>query len=150
MCSKFYHYMKSTVILDEQSRQELRPQEHYYISHSSSPTTQELTLEDISPKWGMRLKGENMPSFMSLTWLRWRYELQKTSRCVVGEAYGYSSDYTEDCDECNRIGCKFLYYFMSNRRKRLEQNKQEFVKHWNEEHGQTQHPFLPNSCSVLL
>ena len=149
MCSKFYHYMKSTLVLDEQSRQKLRPQEHSFISHLSSPTTQELTLEDISPKWGMRLKGENMPSFMSLTWLRWRYELQKTSRCVVGEAYGYSSDYTEDCDECNRIGCKFLYYFMLNRRKRLEQNKQEFVKHWNEEHSQKQRSFLPISCSVL-
>jgi hypothetical protein len=136
--------MKSILILDEQSRQKLRQQ-----SHLSSPTTQELTFEDISPKWAMRLKSENMPSFMSLTWLRWRYELQKTSRCVVGEAYGYSSDYTEDCDECNRIGCKFLYYFMLNRRKRLEQNKQEFIKHWNEEHSQIQRPFLPNSCSVL-
>src|SRR5918997_3587818 len=144
MCSRFYSCMKGTLILDEQSRQKLRPQ-----SYLSSPTTQELTLEDISPKWAMRLKSENMPSFMSLTWLRWRYELQKTSRCVVGEAYGYSSDYTEDCDECNRIGCKFLYYFMLNRRKRLEQNKQEFVKHWNEEHSQKQHPFLPHGCSVL-
>lgn len=105
--------MKSTLILDEQSRQKLRPQEHSYVSHLLSPTAQELKLEDISPRWAMRLKSENMPIFMSLTWLRWRYELQKTSRCVVGEAYGYSSDYTEDCDECNRIGCKFLYYFMS-------------------------------------
>ena len=106
--------------------------------HLSSPTTEELTLEDISPKWAMRLKSENMPSFMSLTWLRWRHELQKQSKCVVGEAYGYSPHYTQNCAECEEIGCKFLYYFMSNRRKKLEQNKQEFVKHWNEEHSQKQ------------
>src|ERR687892_2888055 len=143
MCSKFYYHMKSTVILDEQSRK-WRPQEYSYISHLSSPATQELTLEDISPKWAMRLKSENIPSFMSLTWLRWRHELQKQSKCVVGEAYGYSPHYTQNCAECEEIGCKFLYYFMSNRRKKLEQNKQEFVKHWNEEHSQKQRPFPPN------
>jgi hypothetical protein len=148
MYPKFYLNMKSALILDEQSRQKLKLQEHSSMSHLSSPPTQELTLEEISPKWAMRLKGENMPTFMSLTWLRWRYELQKSSKCVVGEAYGYSSHYTEDCDECNRIGYKFLYYFMSNRRKRLELNKQEFVKHWNEEHSQNQRSFLPSNYPV--
>jgi hypothetical protein len=142
MYPKFYLTMKSALVLDEQSRQKLKPQEQSSISPSSSPT--ELTLEDISPKWALRLKNENTPTFMSLTWFRWKYELQKSSKCVVGEAYGHSSYYTEDCDECNRLGCKFLYYFMSNRRKRLELNKQEFVKHWNEEHHQYKRPFLPN------
>jgi len=126
--------MKSALMLDEQSRLNQKLQEHSHMSPPLQP--QELTLEDISPKWASRLKSENMPTFMSLTWLRRRYELQKSSKCVVGEAYGYSSHYTENCDECNRIGCKFLYYFMLNRRKRLEQNKQDFVKHWNEAHSQ--------------
>jgi hypothetical protein len=118
------------LMLDEQSCQKPKMQEH---SHISLP--QELTLEDISPKWTSRLKSENIPIFMSPTWLRWRYELQKSSKCVVGEAYGYSSEYTENCDKCDRIGCKFLYYFTFDWRKRLELNKQEFVKHWNEEHN---------------
>jgi hypothetical protein len=140
--------MKSTLVLDERSRQKLKPQEQSSISPSSSPPTQELTLEDISPKWAMRLKSENMPTFMSLTWFRCKDELQKSSKCVVGEAYGYSSQYTEKCDKCDRIGCKFLYYFTFNWRKRLELNKREFVKHWNQEHSQSELPFLSNTCSV--
>jgi hypothetical protein len=146
MYAKLYLNMKSALMLDEQSCRRQKPQEHSHISPQSP--LQELTLEDISPKWASRLKSENIPIFMSPTWLRWRYELQKTSKCVVGEAYGYSSQYTENCDKCERIGCKFLYYFTFNWRKRLELNKQEFVKHWNEEHSQSERPFLPNTCSV--
>jgi hypothetical protein len=138
--------MISALMLDEQSCQRQKLQEHLHISPQSLP--RELTLEDISPKWASCLKSENIPIFMSPTWLRWRYGLQKTSKCVVGEAYGYSSQYTENCDKCDRIGCKFLYYFTFNWRKRLELNKQEFVKHWNEEHNQSERPLLSNTCSV--
>jgi hypothetical protein len=147
MYPKLYLNMKSGLILDEQSRQKSKPQEHSSISHLSSPT-QELTIEDISPKWAMRLKSENIPTFMSPNWLCWRYELGKSSKCIVGEAYDYSSHYTENCDECNAIGCKFLYYFIANLRRKLEQNKQDFVKHWNEVHSQYVRPFLPCTCSV--
>jgi hypothetical protein len=138
--------MISALMLDEQSCQRQKLQEHLHISPQSLP--RELTLEDISPKWTTRLKSENIPIFMSPTWLRWRYELQKTSKCVVGEAYGYSSQYTENCDKCDRIGCKFLYYFTFNWQQRLELNKQEFVKHWNEEHNQSERRLLSNTCSV--
>src|ERR671922_1127824 len=95
----------------------------------------ELMLEDISPIWASRLKKENLPTFMSLNWWKWHHELQKASKCVVGEAYGYSPQYTDDCGKCDRIGCKFLYYFTLNLRGRLESNRQDFVKHWNEEHS---------------
>jgi hypothetical protein len=146
MYPKLYLNMKSGLILDEQSRQKSKLQEHSHISTPSLP--QELTLEDISPKWAIRLKNDNIPTFMSRTWLQWRYQLQKTSTCVVGEAYGYSPHYTENCDECNVIGCKFLYYFMFNLRRKLEQNKQDFVKHWNDVHSQYERPLLPNTYSV--
>ncbi|HEU4824226.1 MAG TPA: hypothetical protein VFS97_12440 [Nitrososphaeraceae archaeon] len=96
---------------------------------------QPVVLEDISPIWASRLKKENLPTFMSPNWWKWHYELQKASKCVVGEAYGYSSQYTDDCDKCDRIGCKFLYYFTLNLRGRLESNKRDFIKHWNEEHS---------------
>ncbi len=139
MHAKLYLNMKSALMLDEQSCLRESPQEHSHISPQLPP--QELTLQDISPKWASRLKSENIPTFMSPTWLRWRFELQRTSKCVIGEAYGYSSEYTENCDKCDRIGCKFLYYFTFNWRKRLELNKQEFVKHWNEEHNQSERPF---------
>jgi hypothetical protein len=131
--------MRSALTLHEQSRLTQKLQERQHLSppqQPEPPSLQQLTLEDISPKWASRLKKENTPTFMSTTWLLWRFELQKTSKCVVGEAYGYSSHYTENCDECDRIGCKFLYYFTLNWRRKLELNKQEFVKHWNEEHSQ--------------
>ena len=131
--------MRSALTLYEQSRLTRKSQERQHLSpppRPEPPSLQQLTLEDISPKWASRLKKENIPTFMSTTWLLWRFELQKTSKCVVGEAYGYSSHYTENCDECDRIGCKFLYYFTLNWRRKLELNKQEFVKHWNEEHSQ--------------
>jgi hypothetical protein len=131
--------MRSALTLHEQSRLTQKLQERQHLSpppQPEPPSLQQLTLEDISPKWASRLKKENIPTFMSTTWLLWRFELQKTSKCVVGEAYGYSSHYTENCDECDRIGCKFLYYFTLNWRRKLELNKQEFVKHWNEEHSQ--------------
>jgi hypothetical protein len=96
---------------------------------------QQLVLEDISPIWASRLRKENLPTFMSPNWWKWYHELKKASKCVVGEAYGYSSQYTADCNECNRICCKFLYYFMLNMQGKLESNKQDFVKHWNEEHN---------------
>jgi hypothetical protein len=131
--------MRSALTLHEQSRLMQKLQKRQHLSpppQPEPPSLQQLTLEDISPKWASRLKKENIPTFMSTTWLLWRFELQKTSKCVVGEAYGYSSHYTENCDECDRIGCKFLYYFTLNWRRKLELNKQEFVKHWNEEHSQ--------------
>ena len=132
MYPKSYLNMKSAIMIDEESRQISKLQEH---SHISTPTL--LTLEDISPKWALRLKNENMPSLLSPTWLQWRFELQRSSKCVVGEAYGYSSEYTENCDECDRIGCKFLYYFTLNWRSKLILNKQQFVRHWNEVHSRS-------------
>jgi hypothetical protein len=75
-------------------------------------------------------------------WLKWHSELQYASKCVVGEAYGYSSRYTDDCNECYTICIKFLYYFTLCMQENLESNKQNFVKHWNEEHN--------NGISLLL
>jgi hypothetical protein len=92
-----------------------------------------LRLEDISPKWAGRLKGE-LPTFMSLTWFKWYFELKRTSKCVVGEAYGYSSSYIHNCSECDEIGWKFMYYFTIKSNKKLEENKNRFVNHWNEQH----------------
>ena len=74
----------------------------------------QLTLEDMSPKWAARLGKEELPSFLSLTWLRWYSELRRASECVVGEAHGHSSIYTYDCHECDKFGSKFLYCFMLN------------------------------------
>jgi hypothetical protein len=117
--------------VEKQFHQKTRPHEQLY-SPLTSP--EQLTLENISPVWASRLKKENLPIFISSTWLRWCSELRKTSKCVVGEAYGYSSRYVYGCHDCNKIGCKFPYYFMLNLHGKLESNKQDFVRHWNEKH----------------
>ena len=107
--------MRTRLIREGQLRRKQRSQEQLCLSTSHLPLLphlpQQLTFEDISPKWASR---ENIPTFMSLTWLQWRFELQRSSKCGGGEAYSYSSEYTENSDECDRIGCKFLYYFTLN------------------------------------
>jgi hypothetical protein len=130
---QIHHHKKQ--IPQEQSLHLSLPPPLLLLPPEQQQQQQQLVLENISPIWALRLKKENLPTFMSLTWWKWHYELQKASKCVVGEAYGYSSQYTDDCSKCDRIGCKFLYYFTLNWRGKLESNKQDFVKHWNEEHN---------------
>ena len=73
---------------------------------------QGLTFSDISPKWAKRLgEQQQLPVPLSLTWLRWYFELKRASRCVVGEANGYSSSFVYDCKERDEIGWRFMLYF---------------------------------------
>lgn len=122
--------MNIALTVEKQFHQKKKPQEWL----DSSLLLKQLALEDISPIWASRLKKENLPTFMSSTWFKWCSELRKTSKCIVGEAYGYSSRYVYGCDDCSKIGCKFLCYFTLNWHGRLESNKRDFVRHWNKEH----------------
>ena len=125
--------MKFALTVEKQFHHKPKPQKRLDLPLR---LLEQLTLENISPIWASRLKKENSPIFMSSTWLQWCSELRRSSKCVVGEAYGYSSRYVYGCDDCNRIGCKFLLYFTLNWHGRLEANKQDFVSHWNEIHAQ--------------
>jgi hypothetical protein len=124
--------MNMNIALVEKQFHKKKPQERL---DSSLLLTEQLTLEDISPIWASCLKKENLPTFMSSTWFKWCSELRKTSKCIVGEAYGYSSRYVYGCDDCSKIGCTFLYYFTLNWHGKLESNKQDFIRHWNKEHA---------------
>lgn len=93
-----------------------------------------LTLSNISPKWARRLGEQQLPAPMSITWLRWWFEIISPPKCVVGEAYGFSRSYTDNCKECGNIGDKFTLYFTLHLSSKLEENKQRFVNHWNKEH----------------
>ena len=92
-----------------------------------------LTLKDISPEWASRL--EQTPSLVSLNCLKWYFEIAHSSKCVVGEAYGFSSYYIYTCKDCGEIGFKFMLFFIINSHKKLEENKRRFVEHWNEKHA---------------
>ena len=93
-----------------------------------------LTLDTISPIWAKRLEESKLLPLLSLERLRLYLELKDTSKCVVGEAYGFSSLYVFDCKLCSKIGWKFMFYFMIHSYSKLERTKKEFVKHWSENH----------------
>jgi hypothetical protein len=93
-----------------------------------------LALDIISPTWAKRLEESKLLPILSLRRLQLYLELKDTSKCVVGEAYGFSSLYVYDCKRCSKIGWKFMFYFMIHSYSKLEGTKQEFVKHWSEKH----------------
>lgn len=94
-----------------------------------------LTLSDISPDWAKRLgERRHLPVPLSITWLRWYLDLKRTSKCVVGEAYGYSSSFVYDCKDCDDIGWRMMLYFTVYSFSKLKENTQRFVNHWNKEH----------------
>jgi hypothetical protein len=100
--------------------------------------TYPLELKHISPVWDSRI-SQKWPRLFSKMWFKWYFELKRTSKCVVGEAYGYSSSYIHKCKECDDIGWKFMIYFTIGSRKKLDLNREKFVKHWNETHLPTLH-----------
>jgi hypothetical protein len=95
--------------------------------------THPLELKHISPVWDSRI-SQKWPRIFSKMWFKWYFELKRTSKCVVGEAYGFSSTYIHRCKECDDIGWKFMIYFTISSRKKLDLNRERFVKHWNETH----------------
>jgi hypothetical protein len=94
-----------------------------------------LSINEISPIWAIRLKEKKSSLFLlSLTRFRWLFQILHPKKCVVAEAYGFSSSYTNDCAQCARIGNKFSLYYAINFHKKFEENQNRFVKHWNEKH----------------
>jgi hypothetical protein len=91
----------------------------------------ESSLSEISPKWAKRLET---PIPISITWLRWWFEIIRAQKCVVGEAHGFTSSYAYNCRECGKIGDQFSLYFMLRSSSKLEENKRRFVIHWNDNH----------------
>ena len=93
-----------------------------------------LTFDSISPVWAERLERRQQPIPLSFKWLRWYLEMISFSKCVVGEAHGFSSSYTSNRQECGRIGSVFALSFTIHSYSKLQEYKQMFVKHWNEKH----------------
>jgi hypothetical protein len=93
-----------------------------------------LTLDTTSPTWAKKLEESKLLPILSLERLQLYLELKHTSKCVVGEAYGFSSSYVSSCKRCSTIAWKFMFYFMICSYSKLEGTKKEFVKHWGEKH----------------
>jgi hypothetical protein len=102
-----------------------------------------LMLDTISPIWAKKLEESKLLPVLSLKRLRLYVELKHTSKCVVGEAYGFSSSYVFDCKCCSKIAWKFMFYFMIHLYSKLEETKKEFVKHWSEKHHHSNYHLYP-------
>ena len=106
-----------------------------YVNDNKIQNQKELlTLDAISPIWAKKLEQSKPLPILSLERLRLYLELKDTSKCVVGEAHGFSSSYVYSCKRCSKIGWKFMFYFMIHSYSKLERTKNEFVKHWGEKH----------------
>jgi hypothetical protein len=105
-----------------------------YLNDNEIQNQELLTLDIISPTWAKRLEESKLLPLLSLRRLQLYLELRDTSRCVVGEAYGFSSSYVSNCKACSKIALKFMFYFMIHSYSKLEATKKEFVKHWSEKH----------------
>jgi hypothetical protein len=93
-----------------------------------------LTLDAISPMWAKKLEESKLLPLLSFRRLKLYLALKRTAKCVVGEAYGFSSSYVSNCKSCSKISWKFMFYFMIHSYSKLEETKKEFVKHWSEKH----------------
>jgi hypothetical protein len=94
-----------------------------YVNDNEIQNQELLTLDAISPIWAERLEESKLLPILSLQRLQLYLELKDTSKCVVGEAYGFSSSYAYDCKWCSKIGWKFMFYFMIHSYSRLERMK---------------------------
>ena len=106
-----------------------------YVNDNEIQNQEELlTLDAISPIWAKKLEQSKLLPILSFERLRLYLELRDTSKCVVGEAYGFSSSYISSCKRCSKIAWKFMFYFMIHSYSKLERTKNEFVTHWSEKH----------------
>lgn len=97
----------------------------------------ELLFSEISPRWSERLnQARDSISPFSPIRLRWYHELKNSSTCVVGEAYGFSSSYVSKCKKCNKLGWRFMFYFLIQSNSRIEKTKINFADHWNKVHSE--------------
>src|ERR687885_2717456 len=97
-----------------------------YVKDNEIQNQEELlTLDAISPIWTKRLEESKLLPLLSLERLRLYLELKDTSKCVVGEAYSFSSSYVNDCKLCSKISWKFMFYFMIHSYSKLEGTKKE-------------------------
>jgi hypothetical protein len=96
-----------------------------------------LKLVDIAPNWTDKIKAlqeEGFPFPLSLGWWKWYFGLDSPSKCIVGEAHGYSSQYEKECKKCDSLGWEFGHSFLMRSAKDFKYNIEEFVTHWNEKH----------------
>jgi hypothetical protein len=105
-----------------------------YVNDNEIQNQELLTLDVISPTWVKRLEESKLLPVLSLERLQLYLELRDASKCIVGEAYDFSSSYVSNCSMCSKVSWKFMFYFMIHSYSKLEDTKKAFAKHWGEKH----------------
>jgi hypothetical protein len=105
-----------------------------YLSNELKGHELLLTLDTISTICVRRLDESKLLHLLSIVRLQLYAELKDASKCVVGEAHGFSSYYVSNCKWCSKISWKIMFYFIICSYSKLEDTKNEFVKHWSEKH----------------
>jgi|SRR5215217_3646557 len=113
------------------------PMKTQYTCLDEQEKQKPLNLYDIAPRWAKRLERNKLPFPLSPTWLKWYFELDSPSKCIVGEAYGYSALYEKKCKECDKLGWQFGHSFLMNSRLSLQRDVKIFVEHWTERHNRS-------------
>jgi len=101
-----------------------------YVNDNDIRNQEELlTLDTISPTWANKSEESKLVPTLSLRRLPLYLGLKGSSKCVVGEAHGFSSSYVSSCKRCSKIGWEFMFYFMICSYSKLERTKNGFVTH---------------------
>ena len=75
-----------------------------YVNDNDIRNQEELlTLDTISPTWANKSEESKLVPTLSLRRLRLYLELKDSSKCVVGEAHGFSSSYVSSCKRCFKL-----------------------------------------------
>ena len=73
--------------------------------------------------FGFTTRRKKTTNFIPLKWLRWQDELSSADKCVVGEAYGYSSSYILTMRNVRNY-LEIYVYFSIRWNKKVEENKE--------------------------
>ena len=83
-------------------------------------------LSQIAPVWASRLKEEKELNNLE------QLEFESWNGCIVGEAWRYSNEYVQVCNECRGYAIEFVDY---HHPKEIRKSSLDgFVDHFNKEH----------------
>lgn len=98
-----------------------------------------LEFVDIAPTWKRRFS--EFPVSLPKR-IKWFLDMHQPEICVVGEAYGFTGDYKQNCFDCKEFSLMFEDYYIKNNLDNLHKVKDDFVEHWNLFHKQVTYSLI--------
>lgn len=82
------------------------------------------TLSSIAPVWANRIKNNTVADHIG--------EFKDFAKCIVGEAWRYTDEYLNICDECHRYAIKLEVGYCTSA---FNKHVKSFEQHFNKEHS---------------